>query len=302
MLAFLAVVFGIFLYVRSRSRGFVEETLRDARKRSARHDHVDDEADDDSDDDLEDEDSDDEDDGEPAEPHRQSGNSEPALLLYGPPDEPFEGDIGKMTMEETDAVLAKMDERQLNELPVGASRFGGGPDLPPELPWPVVDGKKLLFLAQIDLAQLPKSVLPGEGWLYVFARYEVDDRPDMVKAFHHRGDRTALVRAPRPGDAEVWHPSYEDAVHSVVPLKAQAQSKKDDDVGQLFGDVALVEGGAGEIAEGQNKTGDDWILLLAIDSIGSMVWGDSGIFNIVIRRGDLLKHDFNNVCGAIGSS
>src|SRR5688500_4175159 len=37
----------------------------------------------------------------------------------------------------------------VDALPLGASRFGGVPDLPPEIAWPQIEGKKLMFLAQI---------------------------------------------------------------------------------------------------------------------------------------------------------
>ncbi|MBA4063380.1 MAG: hypothetical protein C0501_06640 [Isosphaera sp.] len=57
------------------------------------------------------------------------------------------------------------------ELPVGASKFGGCPDLPTE-EWPVYRGIPLDFLAQFDLAVLSASVacreLPSSGVLSVF--------------------------------------------------------------------------------------------------------------------------------------
>src|SRR5262245_33604674 len=43
----------------------------------------------------------------------------------------------------------------------GATRFGGLPDLPPGTQWPVAPGgERLMFLAQLDLADLAKR---GEG-------------------------------------------------------------------------------------------------------------------------------------------
>lgn len=56
--------------------------------------------------------------------------------------------------------------------PIGQSRIGGSPDLPPELAWPVHQGKPLAFLAQLDLAELrrtlPHSPLPPDGYLWFF--------------------------------------------------------------------------------------------------------------------------------------
>lgn len=69
-----------------------------------------------------------------------------------------------------------------DELPIGASKFGGLPDLPPDVPWPdyinrdggKVRGKResLGFLAQFSMAELahhsPEGILPTTGMLYFF--------------------------------------------------------------------------------------------------------------------------------------
>jgi uncharacterized protein YwqG len=56
------------------------------------------------------------------------------------------------------------------------SRLGGAPNLPPSLEWPQWKGKPLSFLAQLDLAEIPKPALteglPDHGVLYFF--YSVD--------------------------------------------------------------------------------------------------------------------------------
>ena len=51
-----------------------------------------------------------------------------------------------------------------SEIPIGSTRLGGLPDLPPGVDWPTYhDGRSLAFLAQLNLAELSKvgSVLPG---------------------------------------------------------------------------------------------------------------------------------------------
>jgi uncharacterized protein DUF1963 len=58
-------------------------------------------------------------------------------------------------------------------LPLGASRTGGEPDLPPDLPWPAKDGSPLSFVAQIDLEEAARCAivipeLPRRGFLAVF--------------------------------------------------------------------------------------------------------------------------------------
>ncbi len=50
-----------------------------------------------------------------------------------------------------------------------ASRIGGDPLLGPGQEWPERDGRPLSFLAQIDLAALPRSELPDLGLLSFFA-------------------------------------------------------------------------------------------------------------------------------------
>src|SRR4051794_39588709 len=64
---------------------------------------------------------------------------------------------------------------------VGNTRFGGDPDLPPNVPWPSTgdprDPKSRFsnFIAQINFAELPPlsspSPLPPSGVLYLFVRY-----------------------------------------------------------------------------------------------------------------------------------
>ncbi|HVI02273.1 MAG TPA: DUF1963 domain-containing protein, partial [Enhygromyxa sp.] len=45
---------------------------------------------------------------------------------------------------------------------VGSSRIGGDPDLPVGVPWPEVDGEPLVFVAQLDLAEIAKHVAAAE--------------------------------------------------------------------------------------------------------------------------------------------
>lgn len=58
------------------------------------------------------------------------------------------------------------------KLPVGSSKLGGCPDLPPGMAWPKKGGVHLAHLAQLDLADLAPhdaaGVLPREGHLYFF--------------------------------------------------------------------------------------------------------------------------------------
>jgi hypothetical protein len=119
------------------------------------------------------------------------------------------------TAEETDFVRAHRKlppslDPELN-LPMGGSRFGFVPDLPPGVAWPQHDGQPLMFLAQIDCSSLPHwpgSSLPVEGWLYVFATFPelrlMPEKPWRYTVFHHVGPRDALVRQPKLPKGYVW--------------------------------------------------------------------------------------------------
>src|SRR6185295_17906881 len=133
------------------------------------------------------------------------GKPEPRILLYQPPDDylsvPIDPD---KPMSVVDAALEKRDRLRLKYLAMGASRFGGVPDLPADLPWPEFEGKKLPFLAQLDLAELPKSLLPADGWLLVFGWADSPHDKTPVCVLHHRGPREELKRAVTPREKEIW--------------------------------------------------------------------------------------------------
>ncbi len=62
-----------------------------------------------------------------------------------------------------------VDEAQL---PLGASKFGGLPDLPPNTEWPHWEGRPLHFVSQIAMVDVKQydldNVLPEKGILYFF--------------------------------------------------------------------------------------------------------------------------------------
>jgi len=83
------------------------------------------------------------------------------------------------------------------------SYFGGLPRLPKRLAWPRVAGRgkdaaenhrALLFIAQIDLAELPRlsrNPLPSAGTLYFFLGVPEDDHHD-VRVLYYKGRADAL--------------------------------------------------------------------------------------------------------------
>lgn len=74
-------------------------------------------------------------------------------------------------------------ERELVEnpedLPIGASRLGGNPDLPEGFEWLHFDNHPLTFIAQFRLSEISAydvdKIFPSQGLLYFF--YDVDSQP-----------------------------------------------------------------------------------------------------------------------------
>ena len=74
-------------------------------------------------------------------------------------------------MEAEEGSIEAFDDA-MEALPLGASRFGGLPDLPAGTPWPERDGVPMEFVAQLRLADLagldPLGRLPADGTLVFF--------------------------------------------------------------------------------------------------------------------------------------
>src|SRR5262249_43619864 len=102
------------------------------------------------------------------------------------------------------AVTFKSSRAADAKLPIGASKFGGGPDLPPGTKWPTFRKEPLAFLGQFNLADLSASLvcreLPGSGLLSVFYLVDLeDDRDSDPKGtwrILHFPDASKLSRRP----------------------------------------------------------------------------------------------------------
>ena len=70
------------------------------------------------------------------------------------------------------ALRLRATPRSDAHIPVGASKFGGLPDLPLTVPWPTWHGMPQGFIAQVNLAEagpyLPPGLLPSTGILLFF--------------------------------------------------------------------------------------------------------------------------------------
>lgn len=95
-------------------------------------------------------------------------------------------------------------------LPLGASRIGGSPDLPPDFVWPSFKSVPQTFLAQIALAETAPldadHLLPPTGWLVFFYDYKQSvwgfDPQDQGAwcVAHLDDDAASLVRTPYPAE------------------------------------------------------------------------------------------------------
>lgn len=125
------------------------------------------------------------------------------------------------------------------EIPIGASKSGGYPDLPPEIPYPTLSGFTAEFVnnterhpesamqlaAQINLSETAPydkdGLLPQSGMLYIFwsgeldlndaegwAKYTFDgENKDTFKVLYYGGDLSALKRTAPPCP---YHAKYFD--------------------------------------------------------------------------------------------
>jgi uncharacterized protein YwqG len=93
-------------------------------------------------------------------------------------------------------------------LPLGKSRIGGRPDLPPNVEWPYViddgDYEPLMFVAQInfeDLAEVDRDdVFPKKGILYFWDDY--NGRDDAWKVLFYEGETEILTRTANPRETD----------------------------------------------------------------------------------------------------
>ena len=110
-----------------------------------------------------------------------------------------------------------------DDLAIGATRFGGEPDLPAEFAWPTSDDGPVLFLAQLRLDALApldlEQRLPRDGLLSFFV--VSGGWPAWVVRFT---DLAALERRARPAEVVAWQANGIDVLRaSGVELQAQLQ-------------------------------------------------------------------------------
>ncbi len=115
------------------------------------------------------------------------------------------------------------DIEKAAKIPVGASKFGGKPDMPVNVKWPAFQGHRermMPFLLQVNLAQVTKldreGLLPKKGMLYFFSDTSPDDIGDLRVLYT---DDKKLVRRDFPEDL-VDRKDEEDFVAQLPEFKA----------------------------------------------------------------------------------
>lgn len=97
------------------------------------------------------------------------------------------------------AAYREWERLKRTELPLGASRIGGTPDLPKQIPWPTNRlGQKLHFALQLDcgiLPIVPNCPLPRSGWIYVFVENSDREFPLPCSVLHYDCSAQDLCRA-----------------------------------------------------------------------------------------------------------
>lgn len=254
-------------------------------------------------------------------PQAETGQPIAPLTLIAPRRPQLRLDVETATDVEIDEAIEASERSAMEKLPLGASRIGGLPDLPPGFPWPTSSGKKLPFIAQFQLSELPASEgiqLPRDGHLYFFAEYSdlVDQkgRFGSCRVFLHRGSPSQLVRDQscrfrrnsRAGDEVEVFELFPIATFDPRPIDRDAPHEDLDDprtLGWLWGEPSdSYNLSPGDCANIQLQNGDDWINLLAVESVGSMQWSDCGDLYFLIQRSSLTNLDFSNTVMVIGTS
>ncbi|MBI5928874.1 MAG: DUF1963 domain-containing protein [Chloroflexi bacterium] len=110
--------------------------------------------------------------------------------------------------------IHSLDEGEI--LPLGVSRFGGLPDLPPAIEWPICGDVPLTFLAQFNMVDLREydveGVLPATGLLSIF--YEADEQPSGYfpwergnwRVIYYEGDLAHIHQTSPPSELKITFP------------------------------------------------------------------------------------------------
>ncbi len=206
---------------------------------------------------------------------------------------------------------------EVGDLHLGASRMGGAPDLPPDMPWPEIGGRPIEFMTQIDLAEaaraFPLPGMPTVGWLVIFCdfarlyeRSSLDE--DYWRILYFEAERSALCRTQHPGEPADWFNlcelrlEREDCVPDLTAIEDDLVHDEWTVRNELNERVNSAEdhypvhrlGGYPMLIQTFPNQYKGWEFLLQIDSDEEpgWMWGDQGRLYFWIRPKDLKRRLF----------
>lgn len=200
-------------------------------------------------------------------------------------------------------------------IPVGASKLGGGADLPPDTEWPCRWDIPLAFLGQFNLAELHASPvvrdLPSTGLFSVFAVYEGDDVYDGFPKgswrFLYFPDTAKLKRHPAP---DLVFPSCRVSYSEILTLpKTESPWRAALGIGPKHPGYECYDDLQRELVGGDLLLGHPWPIqgdvlrkksvrhLLTISGAQATEWrwGDWGALYFTLPEADLKAGRFDRV-------
>ena len=197
-----------------------------------------------------------------------------------------------------------------SKTPIGISKFGGEPDVPPSFDWPMWDDEPMTFLGQINCQQISQilapSFFPDSGLLYFFNFVDVDGCYDITESDEptyvvRHIDASDLKRTEMPESTHeleyctrlltptlgVSIPDLTDPTTVDLDLsdsERQAYTKLFLDLGgaehQLFGHPALIQPYPSSF-----KNRDLLLQVISDTEDHAFMWGDCGYLYFMIPRG-----------------
>ncbi len=176
------------------------------------------------------------------------------------------------------------------------SKFGGFPNLPRNVKWPVnPQGRQLDFLAQLHCPDLPKGFgLPEEGMLFFF--YDFQENPsgwgkhdnEYFSVVYSPFEFTETTRSQR-------HKGYA-TISDECFLKFKAfQSPKLDVWSHLKSPFHQMFGYPVWVQDDEQRRGEILLLQLDSDSGPGWMWGDVGILYFFIKENDFKEGNFSKI-------
>jgi uncharacterized protein YwqG len=125
------------------------------------------------------------------------------------------------------SIRLRTQPAELNDIPLGATRMGGVPDLPPGVDWPRNDETPLAFIAQVSLADVTEldreRVLPSNGWLCFF--YDSANQPWGYDPAYKSGWRMLHFDAPADSLRRATPPAFGGGQTAFEPCEVTAEAE-----------------------------------------------------------------------------